>query len=204
MSETRWLTPEEERTWCAFRRAGRLLTDRLDRELQCEAAMPQAYLVILTALSEAPDRTLRMSDLAEATSSSRSRLSHAVDRLEERGWVRRVHCATDRRGQFAELTAAGLAALAAAAPAQAAGVRRHLLQPLTPAQARQLRRISEALVTHLAAAPHQPGRASAPAPGDPDCDPPPPFPQPTARRPAEAAPCPAPHAFTSPRPPERE
>ena len=77
-------------------------------------------------LSEAPDRTLRMSELAERTWSSRSRLSHAVDRLEERGWVRRLSCPSDRRGSYAQLTDAGYAVLVAAAPSHVESVRRHL------------------------------------------------------------------------------
>jgi DNA-binding MarR family transcriptional regulator len=90
-----------------------------------------------------------MSDLADATGGSRSRLSHAVARLAESGWVRREDCPTDRRGQIAVLTAHGFEVLSAAAPGHVDGVRRHLFDPLSPAQIDQLRRISEALVAHL-------------------------------------------------------
>jgi DNA-binding MarR family transcriptional regulator len=83
-------------------------------------------------LSEAPDRVMRMSDLAEASDSSRSRLSHAVARLEEAGWVRR-HDLPDRSpGSFAVLTDAGFDVLVAAAPGHVEGVRQHLFDPLTP------------------------------------------------------------------------
>lgn len=146
---TRWLNPDEQRTWRAFLAASRALLDTLDRELQRDAAMPHAYYEILVRLSEAPNRTQRMSDLAEATSSSRSRLSHAVARLEEHGWVRREDCPTDRRGQLAVLTDTGFDVLAAAAPGHVEGVRSHLFDPLTPDQVRQLRGISEALLHHL-------------------------------------------------------
>ena len=78
-------------------------------------------------LSEAPGRALRMSQLAEASTSSKSRLSHAVARLEERGWIRRTDCPTDRRGQVAQLTDEGFAALAAAAPGHVEQVRRALI-----------------------------------------------------------------------------
>ena len=64
--------------------------DVLDRQLQRDADMPHAYFEVLVRLSEAPDRSLRMSELADLTLSSRSRLSHAVARLEERGWVVRT------------------------------------------------------------------------------------------------------------------
>ncbi|MGW3607022.1 MarR family winged helix-turn-helix transcriptional regulator [Micromonospora sp. NPDC005161] len=146
---TRWLDSDEQRTWRAFLTASRALMDTLDRELQRDAGMPHAYYEILVRLSEAPDRRLRMSDLAEATGSSRSRLSHAVARLEAAGWVRREECATDRRGQVALLTDAGFATLAAAAPGHVEGVRQHLFDALSPAQVDQLRRISETLAEHL-------------------------------------------------------
>ncbi|MEV4196986.1 MarR family winged helix-turn-helix transcriptional regulator [Micromonospora globbae] len=146
---TRWLDPDEQRTWRAFLAATRGLMETLDRELQRDAGMPHAYFEILVRLSEAPERRLRMSELADATGSSRSRLSHAVARLEDAGWVRREDCPTDRRGQIAHLTDAGFATLAAAAPGHVEGVRRHLFDALTPAQVTQLRRISEMLVDHL-------------------------------------------------------
>lgn len=146
---TRWLDPDEQRTWRAFLAASRALMDTLDRELQRDAGMPHAYYEILVRLSEAPGRRLRMSELAEATGSSRSRLSHAVARLEAAGWVRREDCPTDRRGQIAVLTDAGFTTLAAAAPGHVDGVRRHLFDALSPAQVDQLRRISETLADHL-------------------------------------------------------
>ncbi|MFI1195545.1 MarR family winged helix-turn-helix transcriptional regulator [Micromonospora sp. NPDC020750] len=149
VSMTRWLDPDEQRTWRAYLAASRALMDTLDRELQRDAGMPHAYYEILVRLSEAPDRRLRMGDLADATGSSRSRLSHAAARLEASGWIRREDCPTDRRGQVAALTDAGYAALAAAAPGHVEGVRRHLFDALSPAQVDQLRRISETLADHL-------------------------------------------------------
>ncbi|TNH23158.1 MarR family transcriptional regulator [Micromonospora orduensis] len=146
---TRWLNPDEQRTWRAYLTASRALMDTLDRELQRDAGMPHAYYEILVRLSEAPGRQLRMSDLAEAAGSSRSRLSHAVARLEAAGWVRREDCPTDRRGQVAVLTDDGFATLAAAAPGHVEGVRRHLFDALSPAQIDQLRRISETVAEHL-------------------------------------------------------
>ncbi|MFI6272421.1 MarR family winged helix-turn-helix transcriptional regulator [Micromonospora zamorensis] len=146
---TRWLDPDEQRTWRAYLTASRVLMDTLDRELQRDAGMPHAYYEILVQLSEAPGRQLRMSELAQAAGSSRSRLSHAVARLEAAGWVRREECPTDRRGQIAVLTDDGFATLAAAAPGHVEGVRRHLFDALSPAQVDQLRRISETLAEHL-------------------------------------------------------
>jgi DNA-binding MarR family transcriptional regulator len=147
--DARWLDAEEQRTWRAFLGATKLLFDQLDRELQRDAGMPHAYYEILVVLSEAPRRTLRMSELAALTRSSRSRLSHAVAKLEDKGWVHRRDCPTDRRGQLAELTTAGFAALVAAAPGHVEGVRTHLFDQLSPEQVAQLRQISEAVVHHL-------------------------------------------------------
>ncbi|MDQ3809690.1 MAG: MarR family transcriptional regulator [Chloroflexota bacterium] len=146
----RWLDDAEQRVWRAFLQASHGLLLQLDRELQRQAGMPLAYYQILAMLSEAPRRTLRMSELAERTWSSRSRLSHAVDRLEERGWVRRIGCPEDRRGAFASLTEAGFAVLEAAAPAHVESVRRHLFDLLTSDQVEALGTISHRLAGHLA------------------------------------------------------
>jgi len=148
----RWLDDDEQATWRAFLAATRLLMDRLDRELQAGAGLPHSYYEILVRLSEAPGRAMRMSDLAERCDSSRSRLSHAVSRLEEQGWVRRETVESDRRGAVAALTEAGLAALEAAAPVHVEGVRRHVFDQLTPDQIRALGEISRTLHDHLEAA----------------------------------------------------
>lgn len=148
---TRWLDQEEQLTWRAFLSATQLLFDQLDRELQRDADIPHAYYEILVRLSESPERTMRMSQLADVTLSSRSRLSHAVSRLEEAGWVERRSCPTDRRGQLAVLTDAGFAALAAAAPGHVESVRTHMFDPLSPQQVAALRDISETLLAPLVA-----------------------------------------------------
>jgi DNA-binding MarR family transcriptional regulator len=149
MNGVRWLDDSEQRAWRAFVGATRALLDELDRELQRDAGMPQAYYEILARLSEAPGRTLRMSELAEGILFSRSRLSHAVARLEERGWVRREDCPSDRRGALAVLTDEGFAVLDAAAPRHVDAVRRHLFDQLTRSQVGQLERISAAVLRPL-------------------------------------------------------
>jgi DNA-binding MarR family transcriptional regulator len=142
---TRWLSADEQVAWRSFVGACHSFFAAIDAELQRDAGMPLAYYEILVQLSEAPDRRLRMSQLATETAASKSRVSHAVARLEERGWVRRSECPTDRRGQFAELTDEGYAVLAAAAPGHVEQVRRTLLDPLTAQQIRQLQEISEVI-----------------------------------------------------------
>ena len=146
---TRWLDDDEQKVWRSYLRMSRELLDQLDRELQASAGMPHAYYEILVVLSEVPDRSLRMTELADALHSSRSRLSHAVDRLEALGWVERSACPTDRRGTVARLTDAGFDALAAAAPGHVEGVRSHLFDPLSAAQVRQLGQIAQQVLDEL-------------------------------------------------------
>ena len=147
--ETRWLDAEEQKAWRAWLFSTMLLQDRLDRELTHQTGISHAYYEILVALSEAPDRMMRMSELADRCLSSRSRLSHAVSRLEERGWVRRQVCENDGRGQLAVLTDDGFGALEAAAPVHVEGVRTHLFDQLTPQQVEAMRDLGETLLRHL-------------------------------------------------------
>jgi DNA-binding MarR family transcriptional regulator len=174
MTQTRWLSPQEQRSWRAFLSACRLLFTEMDSHLQHVAGIPHAYYEILVALSEAPGRELRMTQLADASTSSKSRLSHAVARLEERGWIERSACPTDRRGQVARLTDEGFAALDAAAQQHVELVRQMVFDRLSAEQVEQLRVISsaiesgvEAVSSSPAAAPCRAARDAAPPP-DPD------------------------------------
>jgi DNA-binding MarR family transcriptional regulator len=146
---TQWLDAQQQADWRAFLGAVQQLQAGLDAQLQAEAGMPHAYYEILVRLSEAPQRRLRMSTLAESAFSSRSRLSHAVAQLEARGWVRREPVPDDRRGAVAVLTDEGFAALAAAAPGHVAAVRRLLVDRLTPEQLAALGDISRAIMTDV-------------------------------------------------------
>ncbi|MGM1059612.1 MarR family winged helix-turn-helix transcriptional regulator [Saccharothrix sp. Mg75] len=145
MSDVRWLSAEEQRVWRGFTTAVTKFTEHLDRQLQRDSGMPMAYYEILVALSEAPERSMRMSELASVCLSSRSRLSHAVARLEKEGWVERRACPSDRRGSIAALTDEGFAVLRAAAPGHVAAVREHLFDVLTPEQLEALAGISRAI-----------------------------------------------------------
>jgi DNA-binding MarR family transcriptional regulator len=147
---TNWLSADEQRAWRAYLESSKVLFDALDRQLQHDAGIPHAYFEILVRLSEAEDRALRMSELADATLSSRSRLSHAISRLEERGWVVREDCPTDRRGQVARLTDAGFVVLEAAAPGHVAAVRDHVIDVLTPEQLVALSQIGETIIAKVA------------------------------------------------------
>jgi DNA-binding MarR family transcriptional regulator len=149
MSKTRWLDQNEQRTWRIFMLATKLLWDQLEREVDQATEVPSAYYEVLVRLSEAPDRRLRLSDLADQSQSSRSRLSHSVARLEGLGWIHREGCQTDRRGAYAVLTGAGLRALEAAAPVHVEGVRKHLFDVLSTEQMEELGAISERILEHL-------------------------------------------------------
>jgi DNA-binding MarR family transcriptional regulator len=147
MCEPRWLSDSEQRAWRAFIYGIRSLTEVLDRQLQADNnLLPQAYFEILRPLSEADGRSLRMSELADQTRSSRSRLSHAVARLEERGWVKRLVCPTDKRGQIAQLTDEGFAVVEEAAPGHVEAVRKYLIDQLTPEQIDVMRQIGEIML----------------------------------------------------------
>ena len=138
MTEPRWLTADEQRAWRAWVDSTVLLLDRLNRDLQETNGLTMADYEILVRLSESPDRRMRMSELASKTLSSRSRLSHQIDRMVTRELVDREKCENDKRGAFAVLTDEGWRTLVAAAPDHVASVRRHLVDVLTPEQFAQL------------------------------------------------------------------
>jgi DNA-binding MarR family transcriptional regulator len=147
---TRWLDAGEQRTWRAYLEATQLLSRRLGQELdESEHDLSLADYELLVRLSESPDRALRMSDLADDLVHSRSRLTHAISRLQERGLVERRACPEDRRGVLAVMTPAGFAALEAAAPLHVTGVREHLFDQLSEEDVAALGRICSLLADHL-------------------------------------------------------
>jgi DNA-binding MarR family transcriptional regulator len=167
--ETRWLDEREQLAWRSFLTATRLLFDQVERQLQQDSGLPHAYFEILVRLSETPERALRMSELASTSLSSRSRLSHAVARMEEAGWVRRRPCPSDRRGQLAELTDAGMAKLESATHGHVEQVRSLLFDALSVAQQESLREACDALVDHITeGAPPWPMPAGPAGDGGPD------------------------------------
>ncbi|MHC5903645.1 MarR family winged helix-turn-helix transcriptional regulator [Streptomyces sp. S6] len=146
---TRWLNPDEMRAWRAYVSALVLLEDALDRQLQQDAGMPHLYYSILANLSEAPERRLRMTELAESTKITRSRLTYAVTRLEKDGLVRREQCGWDKRGSIAALTDEGLSILERVAPGHVETVRAAVFDRLTPEQVGQLEEISRRIAGGL-------------------------------------------------------
>jgi DNA-binding MarR family transcriptional regulator len=144
----RWLTRDEQDAWRAFLATSKLLFRQLDRDLQPFGLSGNDY-EILVVLSEAPDHRLRMTDLADATAQSRSRLSHQVTRMEAAGLVRRDSCPGDKRGLFAVLTETGMATIERIAPNHVDSVRRHFIDRLTPEQLDTLREGYAVINSHL-------------------------------------------------------
>lgn len=146
---TRWLSDPEQGSWRSWLAATLLVPDRLGRDLQERTGLTLADYEILVWLSETSDRRLRMSELADRTLSSRSRLSHQIDRMERAGYVQREECADDRRGYFAVLTDKGWQTLVDAAPAHVDSVRHRIVDVLTPEEFAELGRLSQKLVDGL-------------------------------------------------------
>ena len=149
-SPPRWLTDDEQRAWRAYIRLAQLLMRQLDRDLT-EYGLNGRDYEILVELSEAPEQRLRMTDLADATSQSRSRLSHQISRMEQRGLVRRDDCEGDKRGTFAVLTQGGAEAIGRAAPSHVQNVRRHFVDRLSPGQLAEVRTAFQPVVEYLRA-----------------------------------------------------
>ncbi|MEV6260971.1 MarR family transcriptional regulator [Streptomyces sp. NPDC051784] len=145
----RWLSDEEQSVWRAYLHATTLMEDHLDRQLQRDAGMPHIYYGLLVHLSQAPRRRMRMTQLAKDAKITRSRLSHAVARLEKNGWVRREDCPSDKRGQNAVLTDEGHEMLSRSAPGHVEAVRQAMFARLTPQQVTSLGEIMQVIATGL-------------------------------------------------------
>ena len=150
-AEPRWLSDAEMQAWLAVLRLVMLLPGALDRQLRRDAGLAHAAYMVLATLSDAPEQSLRMTELARRTATSPSRLSHAVAALEQRGWVARRACPSDRRGLIASLTGDGLRVLEQTAPGHVAQVRASVLDPLTPDEVAQLSTLLAKIVDPLEA-----------------------------------------------------
>ena len=157
---TQWLDEAQQRHWRAWIAANALLTDAFSRDLQESHGLTMADYEILVRLSESrpcgddgAEHRMRMSELAEATLSSRSRLSHQIDRMEREGLVERVPCTDDKRGYFAALTTKGWDTLVAAAPSHVDSVRARIVDVLSPEEFAALGTASKKLLDALGAEP---------------------------------------------------
>jgi DNA-binding MarR family transcriptional regulator len=145
----RWLTDDERDAWIPLIGVLIKLPAALDAQLQRDAGLSHFEYMVLSRLSEAPERTLRMSDLAILANGSLSRLSHVVTRLERRGWVRREACPGDGRYTNAVLTGEGWAKVTATAPGHVAAVRELVVDGLSPEQIGQLRDIAQRIMSRV-------------------------------------------------------
>jgi DNA-binding MarR family transcriptional regulator len=148
-TESRWLDDAEARAWRGYMRMRTLLHAQIVRDLAREAGLSGPDYDVLSNVSEADGRRARLSDLAARMAWSKSRLSHHITRMEQRGLVTREDCASDGRGAFVVLTDAGLRAIQAAAPGHVASVRRHFIDLLSREQLDALADISQTVVRRL-------------------------------------------------------
>jgi len=155
-----WLTEKELAAWRALLRSHGLVSNKLDEELAAEAGITLADYEVLVFLSEAPERRLRMSELANSVLLSRSGLTRRIDGLVQRGWVDRQPCPGDRRAVHAVLTDAGLERLREVAPIHLRGVREHVISHLTAEDLEAMARILTKIADPLAG-----GRGDCPGPG---------------------------------------
>lgn len=152
---TRWLTEDEQGSWRAWLAMVRLLPAALDRDLRESFELTLPDYEVMVALSEAPQRRVRMADLAEATFGSRSRTTHQITRMEKAGWVTRQKCEEDARGQWAILTDEGWDLLVRAAPVHVESVRAHLLDVLGTEDFAALGQMCRGVVAALEEAPQE-------------------------------------------------
>jgi DNA-binding MarR family transcriptional regulator len=144
-----WLTSDELHSWLSVVRLMTWLPWSIDQQLQRDSGLKMVEYQVLAMLSGRPERTMRMSALAEVTNASLSRLSHLVDRLEKKGWVRREADPNDGRFTNAILTEDGFETLAAAAPAHVRHVRSLVIDVLTPEQLRRLGRDAARIMARI-------------------------------------------------------
>lgn len=147
--DPRWLTEAEQRVWQAYRRMFLLLNAQLARDLAQDSGLSDADYDVLSALGASPDRRRRVSELADRMLWSRSRLSHHLARMQQRGLVVREECATDGRGAVVVLTDEGTRTIERAAPPHVESVRRHFIDLLSPEQIEVFATIGETVVGRL-------------------------------------------------------
>jgi DNA-binding MarR family transcriptional regulator len=149
VDDTRWLDDDERAAWLSLIGVTLLLPTALDAQLQRDTGVTHFDYLVLAMLSESGDRTLTMSELATRASSSLSRLSHVVAKLEKRGWIARRPSPRDGRTTIAVLTDDGMAAIVGAAPRHVDRVRTLVFDALTPTEVRQLAAIGTKVLTRL-------------------------------------------------------
>jgi DNA-binding MarR family transcriptional regulator len=144
--QTRWLEQHEQAAWRAYLDMNAKLTARLNREMQDNAGISIADFSVLVQLSEHLDARMRVLELARALGWEKSRLSHQLTRMQQRGLIERSNCNEDRRGAWIVLTDQGRATVEAAAPRHVDSVRRYVFDALSPEHVESLGAISTTVV----------------------------------------------------------
>ena len=147
-NEPKWLNPREMKAWRSYIIASRRLLEALDSDLDGHD-LSMADYEVLAQLSDAPERRMRMTELAEIAMLSKSRLSHRMKDMEKAGWVRREVCAEDKRGSFAVMTDKGWRAIVKAAPDHVDSVRNRFVDNLTAKDQEELTKIFDRVTTKL-------------------------------------------------------
>jgi len=148
-TDVRWLSADELETWHALNLLIAKLPAALGENLQRDAGLSFVEYYVLAGLSDQPDHTIRMSNLAVLANSELSRLSHLIKRLETRGFVRREPDPTDRRFTHAILTSEGLSHLQDAAPGHVEQVREIVFDVLEPDEQHALRAAARQITSQL-------------------------------------------------------
>ena len=164
--EPRWLSEHEHRAWRSFLACNSGLMAVLERQLQRDSGLSTADYTVLVQLSEAPEQRCRHFELGEAIGWEKSRLSHHLSRMVQRGLVERAACPEDNRGGYVVLTAGGAAAITAAAPRHVANVRRYFIDRLSADQLDALIALGDAVLGGLCDEPGPPADAGQPAESD--------------------------------------
>jgi DNA-binding MarR family transcriptional regulator len=151
-AEPRWLEAREQHAWRAYLEMTAKLTAQLNREMQQQCGISIADYSVLVQLSEHVDARMRVLELARALGWEKSRLSHQLTRMQQRGLIERSNCSNDRRGSFIRLTESGREAVVTAAPRHVDSVRRYVFDELTAEQVEALGRISRVVADALGAA----------------------------------------------------
>ena len=147
-NEPKWLNPREMKAWRSYIIASRRLLEALDSDLDGHD-LSMADYEVLAQLSDAPERRMRMTELAEIAMLSKSRLSHRMKVMEKAGWVRREVCTEDKRGSFAVMTDKGWRAIVKAAPDHVDSVRNRFVDNLTAKDQEELTKIFDRVTTML-------------------------------------------------------
>ena len=134
MNDVRWLNEQEDRAWRSLQFMQMRLEGELARQLTADSDLSYPDYLVLVALTDLPDGRMRLFELGDALGWEKSRLSHHVARMTERGLVTKEKCDSDRRGAFVVITKPGRQQIEAAAPGHVTAVRRLFVDRLTPAQ----------------------------------------------------------------------